>query len=571
MEVKIMEKKFCKRDFFYNNGIVNLYQNLKKSDIEIEVNLTRDFMQFSVNEEKKDDIYDQLLEHFVVDNKLVHKTDNDRAYWSVERKEFVADKKFDIKQKGSTNDIRYVYDQIKLEEVGMTAQQWYEKFLQFKASNEAIAKKEEKNFIEKGKLKADDKISFIRSMPLEKAYQNLKTYLYKEEPINYNSAIQPFEDGPEQKYFRDLLKKGKNIDKWDAMIYWYGTRIQLFYNGDYYIFPDSNDLIALSKFKEHLKIDDEIHFYIDEKSQEKKKTTSNIPFDKKIGPYGINALYYYISDSEEDFLIKLLTYIYAVYDEIETRATNPRRVQKKMKELFADISKINFQMYAKDGDMKSDLKTYTKGHKILQLFDKMNENEVFKDFLRLIQDMRSAKDHSSKGKDINANYKKYTHNILNSKPCSKNYYLASYIIYRNKDGEKTRVKNLPQKLYDIEQIYLEHIGRDDMMQIHSKSKTIGDQLGSFLAKTDNKNMLFLLRNVKNHSQFVSFFKQLQFESLKSGDQSKYLSQLIGKLEEIFEDLESNPKNWEMYRDYIAIYAINKYKSVNYAQSKKEEK
>lgn len=562
-----MEKKFCKRDFFYNNGVVNLYKNLVESNLELEVKLTSDAMTISFDKTREKSIYDGLLETFIRDNHLVYKTDNDRAYWNLDKREFEVGKKFDIKQKGSGNDVKNLYDKVSLDEVGISGKEWYEKFLKFKKANTAIAKGEEKCFVKNGKLKADDKIEFIIPMTLEKGYQNFKEYLYKAEPIKYNSSIQPFEDGPEQKYFRDLLEKGPNIDKWDAMIYWYGTRIQMFYDGDYFIFPDAIDFTALSKFKTHLNIDDEVHSYIDEKSQEKKKTASNIPFDKKIGPYGIDAKYYYISDSEEDFLIKLLTYIYAVYDEIETRAKNPKRVQTKMKELFKEIEKINFQMYTKDGDMKSSLQTYTKGHKFLLLLENMNEAGLFKEFLRLMQTMRRANSNSSKGKNVNLNYRDYTHNILYGKPCIKNYYSASYSIYTDKKNHM----NLPQKLYDIEQIYLKHIGRDGMMQVHSKSKIIGDQLGSFLAKTDNKNMLFLLRNVKNHSQFVSFFKQLQFESLKAGDQSKYLSQLIGNLEEIFEDLEIEPKKWEMYRDYIAIYAINKYKSVNYAQSKKEEK
>ncbi len=125
-----------------------------------------------------------------------------------------------------------------------------------------------------------------------------------------------------------------------------------------------------------------------------------------------------------------------------------------------------------------------------------------------------------------------------------------------------------KNLFEFEQFYLQNILGGKDMSIHEKSKKIGDGIGHFCAELGDKDLLFKLRNVKNYKQMLSYFKDLKFATLKNEKEAKFSKEFTESLDEVLNDIESN---WEIVRDYIAIYAIDKYKSVNFAKSNKGDK
>ncbi len=106
------------------------------------------------------------------------------------------------------------------------------------------------------------------------------------------------------------------------------------------------------------------------------------------------------------------------------------------------------------------------------------------------------------------------------------------------------------------------------MSIHEKSKKLGDGIGHFCAELGDKDLLFKLRSVKNYKQMISYFKDLKFATLKNEKEAKFSKEFNESLDAVLDDIEST---WEIVRDYIAIYAIDKYKAVSYAKSHKGDK
>jgi hypothetical protein len=106
-------------------------------------------------------------------------------------------------------------------------------------------------------------------------------------------------------------------------------------------------------------------------------------------------------------------------------------------------------------------------------------------------------------------------------------------------------------------------GKD--MKIHENAKKVGDGVGYFCAVTKDKDLLFKLRNVKNYKQLVSYFKDLKFSALKNEKEARFSKEFNDSLESILESIE---QNWEIARDYIAIYAINKFKATTSYQNSK---
>jgi len=101
------------------------------------------------------------------------------------------------------------------------------------------------------------------------------------------------------------------------------------------------------------------------------------------------------------------------------------------------------------------------------------------------------------------------------------------------------------------------------MSIHENSKIIGDGIGHFCAELGDKDLLFKLRSVKNYKQLVSYFKDLKFSSLKNTEKARFTNEFNDSLENLLVNIE---QNWEIVRDYIAIYAIDKFKAVSFAKN-----
>jgi hypothetical protein len=274
-EIKIFQSK----DLFFNNGIVNLYHFLQNKDFDVEVNLTNSFLELKMDKEKADSLYFEILKGFFKEYKIVYQTQNDRWYFDEKRQDFILDKRFDVLGKSSGNDILSgVYHYKTPDELEIEEEDIKKKYLLFCKKNLQqpdlkdkikisdiekelnLEKDLDKNlkllqvldFLDNHKEKlnvpnGNNKV--VLAITLDEGVENFTNYFVKDKGkvLKLDSKIHTFEDG--QKTFHDMLKlsKGYKLDKWDALIYWFGGRVQRFYNHEYFIYPNSSNLMALKK------------------------------------------------------------------------------------------------------------------------------------------------------------------------------------------------------------------------------------------------------------------------------------------------------------------------------------
>lgn len=552
----MIEKIFYPKDVFYNNGIVNLYEYLKQNNIEsLQSEFDDSSLKLKFNESDEIKIFDLIISEFIADNKLVIFTKNDRLYWDKKRNNFVKDKKVDVPS-GARNEKKYILFREKLNKLGFTKEEMKSKYDSCLDNNlnefEDLVDKKGKVIIHK---KHEDYVSQYKNEVLWKDQNN---------EISLDSKIHTFEWGPGP--FADMLpNKVEKFDKWDALIYWYGTRIKRFYNANFYIYLNSRRLDNLLEFKNELRINDEKIKYKDDKTEEIKIIPANIDFRNQFYKDGIKNPYFYISNSEAEFELKFFMYLFSLIFHIEDsyEEETEERYRGRKEKLYNSLKYITFFTYTQEGDMKSALNEYSKAYKLIIFFRKLKECKIEKDrkdIFIYLSDLITALNLSKSSKEVNLNMKSFANNILNFKSLRKNYLEASFNVLKNNKGR------LGKELYIFENLYLKEIKKEDLeMDLHRKSKIIGEGIGNFEAQIEDKNLLFNLRNIKNHKQLISYFKNFKFEVLKNQEKAKFNTEFINSLTDILDELDKGSENWEIARDYIAIYAIDKYKNVSYAK------
>jgi len=580
-----MELKYQPKDMIFNNGIVNLYRFLEEKDLDINVEFNSSSLVLSIDKEKSEEIYVQILEGFFKEYKIVHQTKNDRWFYDENRKDFILDKRFDVVGKSSGNDILsgvYYYktvDESEKEDIQNKYLLFCKKNLQQPDLNKVkisdiekelnLDKKLDKNIkllkvleyldFNKDKLNVPNgNNQIVLAITLDEGVKKFTNYFIKDKLLKLDSKIHTFEDG--QSSFQSMLKIPKNykIDKWDALIYWFGGRVQRFYNYSYFIYPNSSNLQALEKFKEFLKIDDE-NIKIRDKKGDLKAIGTNIDFYKQLSSDAIHNQNFYISNSEEEFEVKFFMYLFSIIYHIEEQyeKANKRRKATK-KEIYDALQEITFVVYTDDGTFKTSFNEYTKAYQLIKFFEVLKENELF-DYLA---DILVTFSMSQSGKEVNLNLQTWCQKLLSFSNLRREYYLTSFNILKNDS------KSFGKKLFEFEKLYLKKLLGEEKMNIHKQSKKIGDGIGHYCAELGDKDLLFKLRNVKNYKQLISYFKDLKFSILKNDDKAKFSKEFNESLSETLEDIEPN---WEIVRDYIAIYAIDKYRAVAYAKSNKGDK
>ena len=550
---EIVVKKFSSKDVFFNNGIVNLYQFLKERDFEFEYELNQNELVLKIDAQKQNEIYNQILNEFLKEENIVTFNDkNQRVFFNSTLNKFVQEPKVNIKGGGSNdsknslirvhiNDLKISKDELKRQE-----EIYLNSFNNTNKDEFSLSK----CYYDKSKQEI-----YILST-LEEHIEKYTDYLVKSNKLALNSSIHSFEDG--QGSFHDLLKQPKSytIDKWNALIYWFGGRTKRFYNYSYFIYPNSLNLDALNKFKVSLKIDDDKKEYRDEKGKII-TTTSNIDFFEVLKKDEIINKHFYISKSAEEFELKFFMYLFSMMYHIEERyeKANERR-REQQKELFETLQYLSFVIYTedkKDKTIKISLNEYSRAYQLIQFFQILKENNLFK----YLESVLIAFSLSQGNKEVNLNIQHWCQKLLNFSNLRKEYYLTSFNILKNDS------KGFGKLLFELEQSYLNHILGGKDMSIHKESKIVGDGIGHFCAELEDKDLLFKLRSVKNYKQLVSYFKDLKFSALKNENEAKFSKEFNDSLESILKTVE---QNWEIARDYIAIYAIDKFKSVSFAKN-----
>ena len=552
--MELMIKKYQPKDMLFNNGIVNLYRFLEDKSLDIEIEFNSSSLILKMDKEKSEEIYLKLLQGFFKKYKIVHQTKNDRWFFDEKKQDFILDKKFDTVG-GQKNDLRNgVYLYKKISDFGLKREYIEELYLNFcEKYNQKI--EQESN----GRLKVPNKKDeVIVAITLDEAVERFTQYFVNSDTLKRDSKIHSFEDG--QGYFQDMVRQPKNytIDKWDALIYWFGGRVQRFYNREYFIYPNSSNLVALEKFKESLKINDESIELRDNKDK-LINTPSNINFYEKLQRDDIHNKYFYISNSEAEFEVKFFMYLFSIIYHIEEQYEKAnRRQEATRKEIYEALQQISFVVYTDDGTFKTSFNEYTKAYQLIKFFEVIKEHKLF-DYLANILVVFSM---SQGSKEVNLNLQQWCQKLLNFSNLRKEYYLASFNILKNDS------KSFGKKLFEFEKLYLKKLLGEENMNIHEQSNKLGSGIGHYCAELGDKDLLFKLRNVKNYKQLIGYFKDLKFSILKNDSKAKFSKEFNESLGEILEDIEPN---WEIIRDYIAIYAIDKYRAVAFAKSNKGDK
>lgn len=551
-----MKLKFELKDVFFNNGIVNLINFLENHKIK-GLNHTFENNSLTLNFESES-IYYKILEKFLKESKIVFQTNNPRWYFSVDKNDFEEGNKFDVVGKSSGNDVRHgVYSYVSIDELKESTSEIYQKYKNFcEKYNHKI---DENLFFDKKtkEFKKESDIKLVKSIAIDEALSNFARYFVDRDILTMDSKIHQFEDG--QSTFKDMFPSSAKIDKWEALIYWFGVRIQRFFNSNYFIYPNSQNLNTLKLFKQKLQIVDSRTEVKDKESEKVKVLPTNIDFFTQLSKDGVKNRNFYISNSSVEFEIKLFMYIFSFINQIEIYYEKANKRRKKLKEeLYNSLKEITFIIYTQDGDMKSSLDEYTKAYRVIEFFKELKKSDKFKYLANLITSISLAK---AKSEKVNLNIKSFCNNLLNFKTLRKNYYEASFKIL--KEG----ANRLSKELFEFENLYLKFIKKEDLVNLHEKSKKLGEEIGRFCANLDDKDLLFKLRNVKNHNQLISYFASLKFAVLKNSKEAYFSKTFIETLGEILSILDNKKDDWEIIKDYIAIYAIDKFKEVTFAKSK----
>jgi len=547
--MELITKRFDAKDMLFNNGLVNLYSFLQERDFDLKVELGNSFLELKVDSQKINALYFEILKEFFKAYKIVHQTKNNRWYFDEKKQAFILDKKFDTVG-GQKNDLRngvYLYKNIS--EFGLNRKEIESLYLDFCNQYGQKVEKEKD-----GTLKVPNKRNeVIVAITLDEAVERFTHYFVGGDTLNIDSKIHTFEDG--QNSFQSMLKQPKNykLDKWEALVYWFGGRVQRLYNYGYFIYPNSSDLKALHLFKEFLKIsDDDIE--IRDKKGETKTIGTNIDFYTQLRKDDIQNQNFYISKSKEEFEVKFFMYLFSIIYHIEEQYEKANKRRKAIREkIFNALQLMTFVVYSDDGTFKTSFDEYTKAYRLIEFFEVLKNSSVF-DYLADILVTISL---SQSNKEVNLNLERWSQKILGFFNLRTEYYLTSFNILKNDS------KSFGKKLYEFEKLYLQYISEGEKMNVLNQSKKLGDGIGLYCAELSDKDLLFKLRSIKNYKQLVAYFKDLKFSILKNEDKAKFSKEFNDSLSEILEDIEPN---WELIRDYVAIFAIDKYRSVSYAKS-----
>lgn len=572
-------KKFVKRDVFCNNGLINLKMFLDKYFKDLNCKLYRNSLIIGIPENQEQKYFNDIFKKFIDKNKIVFKTKNDRLYWNKDDKRFMYEKKYDIKAKTSPNDVKYLYKYITPSEIGIRTEKFFDEYIEFAEKNgfsESTVKSHTKFFKSGNSFKKENKCTIPVFMTQDETVQSYIDYCVKGDRLKFDSKIHQFEDGGY--CFKDMLsKKDKTIDKWDALVYWFGVKVKRYYNFNYFIYYNSTDLLALQDLKTKIPINED-KIRISDKKKNIKELLTNVNFIKQLSYDDIDNTNFYISSSIAEFQLKFLMYITSCIYHLDEdyKDLDEDEVTRRKKEIFNNLKKASFVSYTQDGDMKSSLDEYCRSYRMIRFLnslmdEKYLETTLFKYLSDLITSINLSKNTEEK---INLNIERFSRNILKFADLRKVYYDVSFKTFINNK------RGLGSALYCFESIYLKEIGRGEhVMKLHEISKRIGDGIGIYASNLnsvnkDGKNLLFRLRNIKNKNQMISYFKDLEFVILRNEEVGKYTKQINNNLEELFDLLESDEVengDWEVIRDYIAIYAISKYKSINSAKELQKSK
>jgi len=620
--MELMTKQYYPRDVFFNNGLVNLYMFCKEKKFDFHIELVENYLEIVEN----DELYSEIFVSFIKDYKIIRPTDNPRLYFDESTKDFRFESKYTIEGASSGNDIKNSYITKTPEDLGIDKDILQDKYLNFclrqnllpelknpdkkskikpieliKKELKIINKKltdsdkkeiisylfDNKNFLN---VPDGDNIVTIYSEDSELIKNAMVRYFVKDNPMKVDSKIHQFET--KIKTLFDMLKAQPNyhrINKWEALIYWFGGRIERYFirsqekKGkeyiNYILLPNSSNLKSLYLLKKDLKIPNESITY---KTQKGKlvDTYSNIDFYNRLSKDEIKKQRFYESKSIEELELKFMMFLFSNIYHIEKEYGDLKDDELALlfdedtfdysKMLFDAVQNISFVTYSYDKNFKYSLNEYTKAYQLMMFFLDLKEKELFGYLGELIYQVSISKKRKliEQKEAYNQNIIKLSDAILNFKSIVKILYDVSYdILQTDEENKKSGLyKRLGYSLYDFLNLYSQTIKKGEDMSIHDESKKLGQQIGDFVAKTKDKDLLFKIRNIKNFKQMVAFLKDVEFAFLREHSEDKKENDYLDT-KKVLELLTTQSENWDLIKDYMAIYAIEQFKYKTYKKQK----
>lgn len=239
-----------------------------------------------------------------------------------------------------------------------------------------------------------------------------------------------------------------------------------------------------------------------------------------------------------------------------------------------ELSLLHIYSFIVTGEDVQDLNVYNKISYIAEFFDKIKDikNEDNRLFLHSLINYACYKNiYAHKTKNLPK--EEISYRILNGLPIISVLFDLSY---HNLSLEKSSSKAKPSRLnadllYEFLKKYSEVIGMNGMKELHENCMVVGDRIGYFAAESDNKTLLYQLREIGNLEGMTEFFKNLEYEILKKEAGAIWNAKIGGK-NETYSDLIhklllniQNNKNVRLITNYLGIYAVQKYLSTKFAK------
>lgn len=215
-----------------------------------------------------------------------------------------------------------------------------------------------------------------------------------------------------------------------------------------------------------------------------------------------------------------------------------------------------------DGIFVTDYKKVSRLDKLFLFFDHLKENkidQVLKNLLRNINTVNS--DDKSQGL-----LNEFSKNIINFEKK-----LMNTTDQNGQNALKANTGGTP----DIDKfisLFQEEINATDKEKmLHNFASEIGKKIGRIAFITESKDLLYRIREIGSIRGFATFFEEFSHRVLKfDGKEGVSINKDFKEKEEAFLKALS-PTNWKEARGYISIYAINNYLSNKaYRENKSKE-
>jgi hypothetical protein len=552
---------FEKRDFLYDNGLVNIFLTLlqdsrfdKVSKYKIKyknskVQLDDLKLQFAGDFEEIKEIY--FILRSIYYSKVFEETNNNKPYYDPEKDKIVIKPVLNVKpflqRSERTKDLlpkRTVSD-TKLEELKI---------------EEENVKKDFDGKIS-GKLQYGKKSQVNLYLSPEKLGENIsgriKEFINKNECVFCGSKYTGYKDsngkkkwfsivstnlifdfgtGDPKPSFRDSRTKNDiSICFMCDIIYRYGLLKNYFVDKNVFLISSPSLRFSLNIKMKIPNINN-----MDEYLPVENNSKTNFLNKGEFAATGINS--------------RLLALLYKLYSKILS------------KDEFNVISLFYFIVTSRSID---DLRIYNKMAYISLLFDE-TRNIIIKPsgqlFLHKLINYAFYKNIST-FETKNMPREQLCYEILNGMPIDSTIFDLSYYNL-SEDGSGLK----PDLLYEFLEKYLEVIKMVDLKELHEICRIIGDRIGYFAANTNKKTLLYQLREIGNLEGLIGFFKDLEYEILKENAGATWNSKPIGKEENYSNFINKllinvqNNKDASFAKNYLGIYAVQKYLSTKYAKS-----